>query len=73
MQTIYVWVCIATAAALNKQVQNEPMKICVTQGEAKSELLSEVIMYLVRVGEGISAVSRASLIFQKRFPDAVNT
>ena len=41
--------CIATAAALNKQFQNEPTAICVTPGLAKSELLSEVVMYLVRV------------------------
>ena len=41
--------CIATAAALNKHFQNEPIKICVTPGLAKSELLSEVVMYLVRV------------------------
>ena len=41
--------CIATAAALNKQFQNEPMKFCVTPGLAKSEVLSEVVMYLVRV------------------------
>ena len=40
-----MWACIATAAAINKQVQNEPMKICVTPGLAKSELLSEVEMY----------------------------
>ena len=45
--------CIATAAALNKQFQNEPMKMCVTSGLAKSELLSEVVMYLVRVDGAI--------------------
>ena len=54
--------CIATAAVLNKQVQNEPMKICVTLGLAKSELLSEVVLYLVRVimsMKGIFRLSRA--------------
>ena len=44
-----VWMRIATAAALNKQFHNEPMKICVTPGLAKSELLSDVGIYLVRV------------------------
>ena len=42
-------VCVATADDLNKQFQNEPIKICVTPALAKSELLSEVVMYLVIV------------------------
>ena len=48
--------CIATAAALNIHFQNEPMKVCVTPGLAKSELLSEVVMYLVRVFLGKSPI-----------------
>ena len=31
-------------SVMNKQVLNEPMKICVTPGLAKSELLSEVVI-----------------------------
>ena len=39
----------SNSSALNKEVQNEPMQICVTPGLAESELLLEVVMYLVRV------------------------
>ena len=43
----------SNSSSLNKQVQIEPMKICVTQGLAKSEILSEVVVYLVRVTAGL--------------------